>query len=286
MVCPVEGMVLPCSFTDLPTPFEPVVNYQGLPTLQYTFPDYSMPPSYDSLSCLRLNPGYTTNTMQPLHQLYFFGELIPPYIDVLGRGPYFRSTEQSDLKYQKQAQCYINKQRYGSVNYQRMADFYGPNYDIQFGENNQGYSDPGGKVPGYFGQGSLAISLPTARRFEPSFNCTRGFLLMNESRTYFDAVGNKRSVFTNAVFDPVGVQRPIFLGEDVFYTGTCETDSVCYTAVSLSNTTQGTGCSEGYVCDQSTSSDRSVNFLCREGYVCDFGTTPDSDINSPMGQFR
>jgi len=285
-VCPIQGMTRPCAHSDLPTPFEPVVNYQGLPALQYKFPSYSMPASFTYLECLRLNAGYTAGTMQPLHQLYFFGELLPPYIDELGRGPNFRSTNQNNLKFQTVAQCYYNRQRYGSVVYMRMADFYGPNYDIQFGVNNQGYADPEGMYYGYFGEGSLAISLPTARRFEPSFNCTRGFLLMNESRTYYNDVGNTQTVYTDARFDPTGVQRQIFLGEDVFYTGTCEADTICYGAVLKSDTPQGTYCSEGYVCDQSTSSDTGTNFLCREGYVCDFGTTPDSDINAPMGQFR
>ena len=287
MVCPIQGMTRPCARSDLPTPFEPVVNYQGNPALEYTFPDYAMPPSFEGLDCLRLNTGYDAGTMTELSQLYFYGELVPPYIDQLGRGAYFRATDSSNTKYQIVAKCYYNKQRLGSFVYQRMADYYGPQYDIQFGFNSQGYANPNGNYYGFFGAGSLSIVLPTARRYEPAYNCTKGFLLMNESRTYRDEIGNTRIVYTNSAYDTeTGVQRKISLGEDVLYTGTCEVDTICYSAVLPSDVPQGVGCTEGYVCDQATSSDRSIDYLCREGYVCDFGTTPDTTLIAPLGQFR
>jgi hypothetical protein len=90
MVCPIEGMVNPCSRSDLPTPYEPVVNYQGAQAFEYQFPDFQMPPSFTILECLRLNDGYETGKMTDFSQNFFYGELIPPYIDELGRGAHFR----------------------------------------------------------------------------------------------------------------------------------------------------------------------------------------------------
>jgi hypothetical protein len=71
-------------------------------------------------------------------QQYFYGEVIPPYIDVLGRGPNFRATDQLHLRFQSEAKCYFNPYRFGTGIYQRLADFLGPQYDIQFGRDNQG----------------------------------------------------------------------------------------------------------------------------------------------------
>ena len=56
--------------------------------------------------CLALN----ANAEETTSPEYFFGELIPPYIDILGRGPHFRPSDQSSLKYQSLAKCYKNSQ--------------------------------------------------------------------------------------------------------------------------------------------------------------------------------
>jgi hypothetical protein len=67
-------------------------------------------------------------------------QVVPPYIDVLGRGPNFRATDQLHLRFQSEAKCYFNPYRFGTGIYQRLADFLGPQYDIQFGRDNQGFA--------------------------------------------------------------------------------------------------------------------------------------------------
>ncbi|KAJ1420578.1 hypothetical protein B484DRAFT_399833, partial [Ochromonadaceae sp. CCMP2298] len=289
-VCPVDGMTLPCAHEDLPSSFEPVINVNGIVTLEYLVPAFVKKIYYNFLACLQLNDGYTEGQMDPFNQKYFYGELVPPYIDVLGRGPNFRDTDNFHLKYQSVAKCYVNAQQYGSPTYQRVADFYGPQYDIQYGYNHQGYSlvHDNGTVyyDGFFGHGSLYIDLPRARQFEPSYNCTKGIRLMNESRTSFDANGVTTTVYSDAIFDPTGSSREIFMGEDQLYPGTCEADLICYSAVALGTQPEGQGCGQGFVCDEQTSSSDSLNFLCAAGYVCDAGTTPDPSLEAPMGQFR
>lgn len=205
-----------------------------------------------------------------------------------------RQTDNFHLKYQIKAQCYVNMQRFGSPTYQRMAEYYGPQYDIQYGFNNQGYgvitdnSQGIGEYSyqGFYGSGSLYIQLPHARMFEPSFNCTRGFRLMNETRTYYDSNSVTTTVYTDAYFDPARVSRQILMGEDQLYPGTCEADIICYIAVGQTDATDGTPCVAGYVCDERTNTTTGQVFLCRAGYACAPGTTPDPSLEAPMGQFR
>ncbi|CAM9994559.1 unnamed protein product, partial [Sphacelaria rigidula] len=45
---------------------------------------------------------------------YFYGELIPPYIDKLGRGALLRATDSDNTLYQSDAKCYYNQQALGS----------------------------------------------------------------------------------------------------------------------------------------------------------------------------
>ena len=142
-VCPAESMTTPCSHDDLPMPFEPIVNHNGIPTVEYSFPDYDINAAmyYSPAECLRLNEGYIEGRMDPISQQYFYGELLPPYIDILGRGPNFRSVNSEfELKFQSTVRCYVNYQRFGSPIFQRIADYYGPQYDIQFGYDHQGYA--------------------------------------------------------------------------------------------------------------------------------------------------
>lgn len=49
-----------------------------------------------------------------MQQEYFFGELIPPYIDKLGRGAHLRPTDSDNTLYQSEAKCYRNLQALGS----------------------------------------------------------------------------------------------------------------------------------------------------------------------------
>ena len=46
--------------------------------------------------------------------MYFYGELVPPYIDKLGRGALLRSTDSDNAMYQAEAKCYRNQQSLGS----------------------------------------------------------------------------------------------------------------------------------------------------------------------------
>ena len=176
-------MTNPCSYADLPTPYEPVVNYRDMPAFEYAIPTDLRPPPFSIDECLALN------TKNSLSTEYFFGELIPPYIDILGRGPHFRASDQSSLKYQSIAKCYKNSQPHGSAVYMRMADYYGPQYDIQTGHPHQGYgiallnnqiyatAPPRGfdYSFNYFrGEGNGYIDLHKARFYDPAFNCTNG----------------------------------------------------------------------------------------------------------------
>ena len=317
-------MTNPCSFSDLPTPFEPIVNFKGMPAYEYDFPhELILPFSMDE--CLALNS---------VSNEFFFGELIPPYIDVLGRGPHFRPSDQQSLKYQSQAKCYKNSQPEGSLVYQRMADYYGPQFDIQSGYPHQGYGSaallnqmiatappPGydfGLRYGYFrGRGHGYIDLPKARTFDPLFNCTKGFKLLNSSLVTEDSV--RRIVYTDAPNDfeggydieqcstwddslgcyideryevhPEGEcchidkyqQRAIFFADDQFYEGTCEADRICSEGRSASP--QAKACDDGHVCDEGTSLETSMDHPCTAGYICDFATTPDTTLYAPNGQF-
>jgi hypothetical protein len=64
-------------------------------------------------------------------------------------------------------------QRFGSVVYQRFADYHGPQFDIQTGYQHQGYGST--QYDGFFGTGSMYIDLAMARVYDPAYNCTRGF---------------------------------------------------------------------------------------------------------------
>jgi hypothetical protein len=328
VVCPVEGMTQPCGKSDLPLPFEPVVNLNGLPVPEFDYPNYDIPPSFSLYECLKMNPGYTERTIDPFYQVFFYGELVPPYIDVLGRGAHFRSSSPNSLLYQPTAKCYKNTQRYGSILYQRVSDYYGPQYDIQTGFSHQGYGDKAtynqvyGDAPPlnledmsekdtvkYFhGDGTVYIDLPHARIFEPTFNCTPGFQIMNETLN----PRPERIVYTDSFVDPggydlekcpiwdnstdlncyvdsdgnccnipSGVQRAIALADDQFYPGTCESDVICKDDLMG----EAESCSQGYVCDEMTTTAGKNDYICREGYYCDFGTTPDPDLEAPRGQF-
>ncbi len=47
------------SHSDLPSSFEPIINYNGIPTLEYLFPSYAIKIFYNYLACLQLNNGYS-----------------------------------------------------------------------------------------------------------------------------------------------------------------------------------------------------------------------------------
>lgn len=304
VTCPLEGTVSPCSRADLPSPFEPVVNLNGVPILEYLFPPDQMPPEFSMDECLELNGNQGKKT-------YHFGELIPPYIDILGRGPHFRPSDELSIKYGKRAKCYVNLQPKGSIVYQRSSIFFGPQYDIATGNLHQGYglnnNDDTKHGIGY-------IPLLRHSSFRPQYNCTPGFSLMNSTLVRKE----KQIVYTSKDYDYEGGAdvkkcpvydydlkcfvdpsfqmhergeccevksfntRAIFIGKDQFYPGTCEADIIC----TNDEATEAVPCQEGYVCGERTTSSKSKDLPCALGFICEFGTTPDESLEAPYGQYK
>lgn len=58
-------------------------------------------------------------------QVYFYGELIPPYTDKLGRGALLRPTDSDNALYQAEAKCYRNLQALGSKVNQECIAYHG-----------------------------------------------------------------------------------------------------------------------------------------------------------------
>ena len=221
-VCPIDAMTNPCSVDDLPAPYRPT------------------------------NGGESLHVCLAKGNQYYFGVLLEPWIDVNGAGPHFLPSEDGE--------CYYHAQPHGSVLYQRLRDYHGAMFDIQLGQPHQGYGDAEQTPhPDFFGRGSLAIILPTSRKYDPRNNCTSGFFQYNVS----------------LLNENGGV------GADQWIPGTCEADVFCY----YKETSQAQPCSEGFVCDERTTALTASSFPCREGYVCDFGTTPDVDISASLSQY-
>ena len=91
--CKNDGMTSPCSKKDLPTPFEPVVNFNGVPMPEYHFRPDRIPNSYTIDECIKLNAGEGSgatanfdNSKSKHH--FYFGELVPPFYDILGKNTY------------------------------------------------------------------------------------------------------------------------------------------------------------------------------------------------------
>ncbi|KAH7470624.1 Cell death abnormality protein 1 [Phytophthora ramorum] len=222
-VCPIDGISNPCTVDDLPSVYTPVA-------ANLTF-----------AQCLERGSNY------------FFGVVLEPWIDELGRGAHF-------LPDRDNGRCYENTQPRGSDLYQRFADFHGPLYEISTGTGvpHQGYGDSGQyPAPNMFARGSLAIDLPVSRAYDVARNCTPGFFYKKQ-----------------------------------WYPGTCEADIFCSSSVwsKVSSTdalvSQAQPCPEGYVCDSSTTADTAFSHLCPAGYVCGAGTTPDLTLDAPQGQLH
>lgn len=196
VTCQLDGMTNPCSYSDLPQLFEPVVNVDGLPVPEYHFPLYNMPRYFSLDECLSMNPSTGDKELDSKNKKFFFGEVIPPYIDILGRGAHFRSSNDESLKYSETAKCFRNNNQYGTALYRRLADYFGPQFDIQTGNPHQGYGNSKllnsmyavSPPPGYdislryfHGEGVMNIDLPYARVFDPTYNCSKGFWQMNST---------------------------------------------------------------------------------------------------------
>jgi hypothetical protein len=213
--CPLDGMTNPCSKNDLPTPYEPVLNLNGKPVLQFKFSSTSAPPPFSVDECLQLNFSPQKVEIEIDHH-FFYGELIPPYIDILGRGPHLRVTDGISTKYSENAKCYRNLRRYGSIVYERMAQYHGPQYDIQNRHPHQGYGVESILNPMFsiappddsfmhdknyfYGEGRMYIDLPRSIFFDPTLNCTHGFNLMNSTLVR----GDRQIVYTSELYDYEG----------------------------------------------------------------------------------
>jgi len=323
--CPVDGMTTPCSFDDLPQPFVPIVNLNGLPVPEYHYPETDLPPYFSIDECLSMNPSLKSNDYT---QEFFFGELIPPYIDILGRGAHFRSSDEVSLKYSSVAKCFRNPSPLGSPLYRRMINYYGPQFDIQTGYPHQGYGTPHlmnnlygvSPPPGFdislkyfYSKGMMGIEFPHTRIFDSTKNCTTGFMLMNSSLVKVDP----QLVFTNPETDLEGgydIEKcPVYdvvldcyidPKYEIHPNGTCcHIESKSQRAILHANDqfypgtceadkicldylrSEAKPCDDGYVCDESTTDRTSRYHPCREGYFCEFGTTPDASLESPQGQF-
>ena len=198
VICPVDGMTNPCSKSDLPTPFDPVVNVNGIPVPEYWFPLSQRPPYFSSFECLKLNAKFQANDPSIVNQEFFYGELIPPYIDILGRGAHFRSSELSSLKYGNDAKCYRNVKPSGSAIYQKIVNYYGPEFKIQLvierGDTKVNMNEVADPI---LLSSVNHITHPSAREFEPSFNCTTRINLFNETLV----IDEHKIVYTNPMYD-------------------------------------------------------------------------------------
>ena len=315
VVCGKDGMTDPCSRHDLPSPYEPVVNLDGVPELEYFFSESDKPPMFSIDQCLALNSIERDD--DNYQQEFFFGELIPPYIDILGRGAHFRPTDNISLKYSTTAKCFKNLNPKGSPLFQRFADYHGPQSDIQTGFPHQGYgtnqrNDPLFKmsIPEerydsltkyFYNSGMTFIDLPHQRRFSSAYNCTPGFKLLNSTLILQD---ERKVVYTDSNHDYEGGydlnicqkseflegkcmiepfnERAIYMADDQFYPGTCEADHICLNGRGESDASI---CQKGYICDEATPSNESNIFPCPIGYICDYGTTPDPSLDAPNSQF-
>jgi len=235
IVCPVSTMISPCSRFDLPQPFTPTL-------------------SGDSIAqCLARNRGEGeggTGEPSPLRKEFFFGVLDPTrpeFIDDLGRGPYFISSDEPT-----RGECFRNPQRFGSVVYQRMRDYFGSLYEIQTGRKHQGYGDPS-QYNGFFDIGHRAINLPRTPDFFPPRNCSSGFFFHNATS-----------------------------GEDEWHRGNCEADIICDT----NRRSEAEACAEGRVCPEGTGNLDSDSTRCPAGFACDAGTTPDDNLHAPLGRLQ
>jgi IPT/TIG domain. len=328
LVCPIEAMTTPCSNTDLPKPFEPVVNFNGIAVPEYKFRHDRKPPFFSVDECINLNVASGKSrpdspSMYFGHDQYYFGELVPPYIDILGRGAYLRVTDQRSTKYGKGAKCFRNNQVKGSIIYDKFVSYFGPQEGITSGyrQTNNGKNPIFAQEPKFvinqrIEKGINNIPLHTYPRYDLSSHCRRGFSLMNSTLIKSE----KQIVYTNAAHDYLGgidverctvydevlncltdptfqlhksgecciikewTSRAIYLAEDQFYPGTCEADLIC-----MNENEQGTEafpCRDGYICDQGTSSQSSNLMQCPAGYICDYGTTPDTALEAPSSKYK
>ncbi|KAA0165573.1 hypothetical protein FNF28_03425 [Cafeteria roenbergensis] len=233
IVCPVTTMISPCSRFDLPAPFTPTTE------------------PLSRFQCLARNRGEGeggTGDPSPLRQEFFFGYLdpaLPQFVDELGRGPFFIDSENPAV-----GQCFRNPQRYGSVVYQRLKDYFGALYEMQVGRKSQGYGDPN-QYNGFFDFGHRVINLPRTADYFPPRNCTSGFFLYNRT-----------------------------LGDDQWYPGNCEADIICDT----DRRSEAEACAEGRVCPEGTGNLDSDSTRCPAGFACDAGSTPDDNLFAPLGR--
>ena len=295
--CPKDGMTSPCNFKDLPQPYVPVVNLDGIPVPEFEFSSSDLPPYFSLDECLNLNPSPKDHASSET-QTYFFGELIPPYVDILGRGAHLRQCDQESLKYSTYAKCFHNSSPLGTTLYRRMVDYYGPQYDIETGYHHQGYGNINLMNTMYavspsidydinakfvHGDGVMNIDLSYSRVFDLSQNCSTGFFLMNSSLTQ----DSLKVVYTDANSDFEGgydIQKCPFYDKylDCYIDITYEIHSkgeCCFVepglqrAIALAQDQFYSGtCEADKICQSQMPPEAEP---CDDGYVCDHATTSD-----------
>ena len=311
ILCPIDGMTIPCNKDDLPTMYEPVVNLNGAPVLEFNFPSVRRPPAFSIDECLGLNINSKRNERQMNEQQFYYGELVPPYIDILGRGSHFRSCDDNSIKYSKPAKCYRNVRPYGSIVYQRLASFHGPQFDIHNSYPYQGHGFKG-VIPQmfevaplqdqyddtksyYHGPGSMSLVLLRAPIFDSYFNCTPGFSLLNASNA------NKKDeiVYTNEMHDYQGGLdvKKCALFDDILncYVDPtfqlhergkcCEVESWKERAIYLAEDQFYSGtCEADFICSNDETTEAAP---CQDGFVCDEGTDSEGSYSRkcPAGYF-
>lgn len=248
-VCPIDGIMYPCTNGDLPGLYEPLSG-----NLTYT-------------QCLNMGDSY------------FFGVLLEPWIDAEGGGPHFLPA--------RNGSCFVNSKPRGSVLYQRLVDFHGPMYELKTGIPHQGYGDGSqSPVPSIFGRGSLVIDLDVAQMYDAARSCTKGFFYENQwfpgtcEADLFcaSALFTSDEVVSQAQPCPEGYVCDLSTTSSTAMAHLCPAGYVCGPGTTPDlNLEAPLGqlaqlCPASYYCSEGTAESQKELNLCPAGYFCPTGT--------------
>ena len=219
VVCPVDGLIDPCTFDDLPTPWykmadgdpataSPAACEGTVTATGATVPDMSMLNMKGAYALV--GSGRRVWGRMPS----FAGELNAPSSAATAPYNFYRSdtqvegyeidTDPDGTRYPAPAAlkqhglpfnvstCYASSAPNGSVVYQRFKDFYGPLFEILVGRPHQGYGrDPADSPqPGYYSQGSRHIPLYGPSIYDPLNSCDGGVYKVVWNNASTQAPGN------------------------------------------------------------------------------------------------
>ena len=169
------------------------------------------------------------------------------------------------------SQCYESAAPNGSVVYSRYSEFYGPLFETVVGQPHQGYGWNSDAFPG--------LPQPTY------YGAGSRHIPLIGSPTYdpnhYCHKGHYETVYNSSAGGYVRHWLP----------GDCEGDLICAAACPSGREedcpkAQAYACPEGYVCPAGTTALTQTDIPCPGGYVCDVGTTPDTSLSSPQGQYK